>query len=220
MSSFLRGLRSVWYDFRSSETDPLRRYWAKRALRHGERSVLNLGHRNRETAAVTAMQRDTLIPLLRSQLRGDERTVLDYGCGSGRFTAELANIVGGRAIGVDPTAALIELAPTAPTVEYHVQRNAHLPVPDASVDVVWICLVLGCIPDDQLKLSVEELRRVTRPQGLVFLVENTAERPDRAYFYFRPAEEYRALFSWASLVSVGHYEDLGERISVLAGRVR
>lgn len=166
------------------------------------------------------MQREKLFPLLRAQLRGHERLVLDYGCGSGRFTVELADIVRGRAIGVDPTEQLIEIAPTSPTVEYHVLRQAKLPLPDASVDVVWICLVLGCIPDERLALSIDELRRVMCFDGLVFLVENTAERPDRPYFHFRPVEKYRALFSWAALEPISDYEDLGERISVLAGRVR
>jgi hypothetical protein len=54
----------------------------------------------------------------------------------------------------------------------------------------------------------------------VFLVENTAERPNRPYFFFRSVDEYRARFSWAALKPIGDYEDLGERISVLAGRVR
>lgn len=220
MRSLLRRARAAWYDIRTSETDPLRRYWAKRALQHGERSVLNLGHREAEIPQVTAMQREKLFPLLRAQLRGHERLVLDYGCGPGRFTVELADIVRGRAIGVDPTEQLIEIAPTSPRVEYHVLRQAKLPLPDASVDVVWICMVLGCIPDERLALSIDELRRVMRFDGLVFLVENTAERPDRPYFHFRPVEKYRALFSWAALEPIGDYEDLGERISALAGRVR
>jgi ubiquinone/menaquinone biosynthesis C-methylase UbiE len=220
MTSFLRRLRAAWFDMRSRETDPLRRYWAKRALRYGHRSVLNLGHREAELAEVTGMQRTTLFPLLRAQLRGREGVVLDYGCGAGRFTTDLADIVHGKAIGVDPTEQLIEIAPRSATVEYYVLQDDKLPLPDASVDVAWICLVLGCIPDERLNLSIAELRRVIRHEGLVFLVENTAQRPDRPYFHFRPVEKYRELFSWAALEPIGGYDDLGERISVLAGRVR
>jgi SAM-dependent methyltransferase len=220
MTSLLRRLRAAWFDMRTPEKDPLRRYWARRAIRYGHRSVLNLGHREAELPEVTAMQRAKLFPLLRAQLRGQERVVLDYGCGGGRFTADLADIVGGKAIGVDPTQQLIEIAPRTATVEYHVLEDEKLPLADASVDVAWICLVLGCIPDERLELSIAELRRVMRHDGLVFLVENTAERQDRPYFHFRPVERYRALFSWAALEPISSYDDLGERISVLAGRVR
>jgi SAM-dependent methyltransferase len=100
--SFFRRLRAAWYDIVSRETDPSRRYWTKRALRHGERAVLNLGHKHEEEAAVTAAQKESLLPMLRSRLRGDEKIVLDYGCGPGRFTAALAETIHGRAIGVDP----------------------------------------------------------------------------------------------------------------------
>lgn len=221
MIPLLRRLRAAWYGLVSRETDPARRYWEKRALRHGERSVLNLGHKPGEEAAVTTAQWETLLPMLRAQLRGDERVVLDFGCGPGRFTPDLANVIRGKAIGVDPTEALIRGARRAPNVEYHVLRGDTLPLADASVDVVWACLVLCCIVGDAaLERAIAELRRVLRPGGLVFVVENTSLRADLPHIRFRTEQDYVRLLPWAALEPIGEYLDLGERITVLAGRAR
>ncbi|HYE58234.1 MAG TPA: methyltransferase domain-containing protein, partial [Rhodothermales bacterium] len=154
-----------------------------------------------------------------SRLGGDERTVLDFGCGVGRFTVDLAGLVGGRAIGVDPTQALLDAAPHAENVEYHWIPNGRLPLPDASVDVVWICIVLTCITDPgALQAAITEIRRVLRERGLVFLVENTSAKPDLPHVAFRSVEAYRALFDFAPLRHETDYEDLGERIAVMTGR--
>lgn len=221
MSEWLRRFRAAWYGLTSRENDPSRRYWTKRALRHGERSVLNLGHKAAEGDAVTAQQREKLFPVLRSLLRGDEQVVLDYGCGPGRFTPALAEVIHGRAVGVDPTEPLIALAPRAKDVEYHVLSGERIPLPDNSADVLWLCLVLCCIVDDaELDLAVAELGRVLKPGGLVFVVENTSARPDLPHIRFRTVERYTSLFPWAELRPVDGYLDLGEQISVLAGRAR
>src|SRR5262245_29125919 len=61
-------------------------YWEARARSLGVRSVLNLRHTEAEIESVTAMQERILFPLLQERLRPDDRRVLDFGCGPGRFT--------------------------------------------------------------------------------------------------------------------------------------
>ena len=194
-------------------------YWQRRVRRHGRRSVLNIGHGDAEYEHVTAWQKSILFPLLQAQLNGSERVVLDFGCGPGRFTPGLANLVGGRAIGVDPIAALLELAPADPRVEYRLLRYGRIPVTDHSVDVLWICLVLGVIRARKLHDALQELRRVVAPGGLVFLVENTSAKPSLKRIEFRSVAECARLVDFAQLQHLYDYEDLGETISVLAGRV-
>lgn len=194
-------------------------YWQRRARRHGRRSVLNIAHGDAEYEQITAWQKSILFPLLQAQLNGNERVVLDFGCGPGRFTAGLAHLVGGRAIGVELIAALLELAPADPQVEYRLLRYGRIPLPDHSVDVLWICLVLGVIPSQKLHNSLQELRRVVAPGGLVFLVENTTAQPSRKHLEYRSVAEYTKLIDFAQLQHLHDYVDLGETISVLAGRV-
>lgn len=195
-------------------------YWHQRVARFGRRSVLNLRHTEEELAEVTRRQIEFVFPILRRHLRGDERVVLDYGCGSGRFTAPLAELIGGQAIGVDPIQELLDLAPASPSVTYRVLGpDSRIPVDDRSVDVVWSCLVLGAITDEAaLRDAAAEITRVLPPGGLLFLVENTADKPSVRHYRFRPIQAYVALFPGIALSHEDDYFDVGERISVLAGR--
>jgi ubiquinone/menaquinone biosynthesis C-methylase UbiE len=194
-------------------------YWERRARRHGRRSVLHKAHTDAQYEDITSWQKSILFPLLKAHLNGSERVVLDFGCGPGRFTPGLAHLVRGRAIGVDPIAALLKLAPADPQVEYRLLRNGRIPLTDHSVDVLWICLVLGVIRGRKLHDTLQELRRVVAPGGLVFLVENTSAKASLKQIEFRSVAEYAKLVDFAQLEHLHDYEDLGETISVLAGRV-
>jgi SAM-dependent methyltransferase len=203
---------------RAQETDL--EYWERRAREHGARSVLNLGHTAAELEEITRLQMQILFPILKRHLTGQEKIVLDFGSGPGRFTPGLAALVGGRAIGVDPIQSLLDLAPRAEGVEYRRIENGRVPLADRSVDVVFISLVLGTITDEAaLRQSVAEVERVLRDGGLLFLVENTAERRSKTHFEFRPIEFYASIFPSIPLIKhEGDYYDFGERISVMVGR--
>lgn len=194
-------------------------YWEERARKYGVRSVLDVRHSEDEVAAVTARQKEILFPLLAAELGGGETSILDFGCGTGRFTTGLADLVGGRAVGVDPIQYLLDLAPKQEGVEYRCMQEGVIPLGDASMDVVWVCLVLTAITEETvLQLSVREIERVLRPGGLLFLVENTSAKRGRTHVAFRSAADYCKLFPGVQLRAVGEYQDVGERISVLAGR--
>lgn len=197
------------------------RWWDRMADRVGPRAVLHHGHGEEAMTEVTAWQKGILFPLLESRLGGDVRLVLDFGCGPGRFTPGLADLTDAHAVGVDPARSLLERAPAHPRVEYRQLLGGRIPLETGSVDVVWVCLVLMCITDPgALREAVGEIERVLRPGGLLFLAENTQPRPDLKHLHYRPVEFYRELFASVSLEEVGQYEDLGERVSVLAGRRR
>lgn len=194
--------------------------WELRAEKFGPRAVFHLGHPEDELDQVTRFQKERLYPLFRAGLRGDERLVLDLGCGTGRFTPDLAKIVSGRAIGVDPIARLLERADQRPGVEYRVMRAGTIPVATGSVDIVWICLVLGGIRGDVLDSTIHEIHRVLKPGGLVFLVENTTEGLGNDLWAFRSFDEYSRLMAPLVLDHLDDYEDLGERVSIFMGRYR
>lgn len=193
-------------------------YWKRRAKILGKRAVLNKGHTEEEIDAVTDMQRKEIYPHFLNTLRGDEKLVLDFGCGTGRFTHDLARMIGGAAIGIDPIRNLIKMAPISRDVTYKVMTAGHIPLPDDHVDIVWICLVLGGLEGNVLLKSINEIDRVLRKGGLLFLIENTAELQRSAHWIFRTFDEYKALFTFCALKHLHDYYDLGERISVMAGR--
>jgi SAM-dependent methyltransferase len=194
-------------------------YWRRRAIALGDRAVVNLDHAaDGDLDAVSDGHRAELFPLLRAELTGAERTVLDLGCGTGRLTPGLAALLGGRAIGVDPVAELLALAPPHPDVEYRRMDEAVLPVGDGEVDVVFTSLVLGGIPMPALGRTMAEIRRVLAPGGLVFLSESVSDGEDAAHWATRTADDYRALLPWAGLRETGGFDDAGDAIAVLVGR--
>jgi ubiquinone/menaquinone biosynthesis C-methylase UbiE len=193
--------------------------WEKRVKQYGMRAALNIGHTDEQIEAVTAMQKDTIFPFLKAALIGGEKTILDLGCGPGRFTPDLAEIVGGKAIGVDPIEQFIAMAPKCESVEYRLMKEGIIPVPDRQIDVAWICLVLGgIIKRPILVKTVLEVDRVLKEKGLVLLVENTSVAKDGVYWKFRPIQFYQNLFKFAHLRHLSDYYDLDERISIMAGR--
>lgn len=194
-------------------------YWEKRAKKYGIRSVMNIEHSEEEFSAVTRMQKQELFPFLKQQLIGNERIVLDLGCGPGRFTIDIADMVQGKAIGVDPIQCLIDLAPSNENVEWRVMTEGIIPVEDDSIDLAWICLVLGGIIDDRtLSATLSEIDRVLKKGGLIFLAENTSDKKDGDYWKFRSIQTYQTLFGFSAIRHLSDYFDKGERISIMAGR--
>jgi ubiquinone/menaquinone biosynthesis C-methylase UbiE len=194
-------------------------YWEKRHKKYGARSIVNLAHSEEQLEAVTQMQRDRLFPLLSEELNGNEELILDFGCGPGRFTSNLAEIIQGRAVGIDPSKHLISLAPRNDSVEYRQMDAGVIPMEDASADVVWVCLVLSVIVDEPVyRQTVDEIHRVAKSDSLLFLVANTADREDLSYIKYRSLEDYQEAFSSFNLRQISEYHDLDERVSIMAGR--
>jgi len=193
-------------------------YWQERVRQHGRRAVLNLAHDDSEYDKVTERQRRILLPLFTSMLIGTERTLLDFGCGPGRFTAALARAIGGVAVGVDISPELLAMTPASENVSYRLITEGSLPKDHFRFDAIWVCLVLGGIPDAKIESAAADINDALNPGGLLFLVENTSSKPDGTYWFFRSQDRYRALFPTVYLQPLTSYWDAGEEISVLAGR--
>lgn len=212
----LKKLKNLW--LRIKKTPSGLEYWQMRAKKYGKYSVLNIAHSKVEFDEVTAKQKREIYPYFTACLKGNEKTILDFGCGPGRFTSDLASMTGGQAIGIDPISELLGMAPKADKVEYKTLEGGKIPLPDLSVDVVWVCLVFGGIEQEAVKQSAGEIRRVLKNNGLLFLVENTSEKENSKHWVFRQLSGYQEIFSFVLLEDLHDYLDLGERISVMAGR--
>ncbi len=196
-------------------------YWAQRARSLGARSVLGLDH-DAPLDAVSDLHRSVLLPILGQLIPTGGHpplTVLDLGCGVGRLTGDLAELAG-RAIGVDPVAEMLALAPPHPAVSYRRQEDPAGPLPLATgeADVAFTCLVLGGIDEDALAHVGEELLRVLAPGGLVMLAESVSAQPAAGHWTFRTVAEYAAALPWARLEKVAEFDDAGDAVSVMVGR--
>lgn len=206
--------------------------WDTRVKALGTRAVFHLSHKTPEQqAAITAVQREVIFPLLQAELKGDEQVALDFGCGYGRWTGLLAETIKGRCLAIDPTPELLSAAMADyeqrqlhQPIDFALYKNGHIPADDASIDLLWSCMVLSTILDDpMLAHTLTEFDRVLKPGGLLFIVDNTEGRGGRPvrsrWSMSRTYEEYRdACGHITTLRKLGHYEDLGEINSVMAGR--
>jgi SAM-dependent methyltransferase len=198
-------------------------YWARRTEELGARAVINIEHpADRDLETVTAEHRQILMPTLSALLDGTEKVVCDLGCGAGRFTADFAAAIGGRAVGVEPVAALRALAPPSDEVSYRgLWPDGRLPLADGEADVVVTVTVLGgLVAEGELAAAAAEIRRVLRPGGLLFLAESVSRSSRYEHWTARTIAAYRTVFPWADLVEVAQFDDAGDAISVLAGRER
>jgi ubiquinone/menaquinone biosynthesis C-methylase UbiE len=119
-------------------------------------------------------------------------TVLDFGCGSGYFTIEMAKLAG-KAYGIDvnPYIASIAVPPAlAGRLEYLVVEGQRLPFADGHFDRVLASEVLPMISDPAEFLA--EIRRVLKPNGRLVVVNGAGHPAIR--------DAYRSPGAWLRLL--------------------
>ncbi len=142
-----------------------------------ERSLEQIGYTAEQAAAVPEGANLGLgcgNPLAYAEVKPGE-TVLDLGSGAGIDAFLAAGLVGenGRVIGVDMTPAMVERAQANArqgnyaNTEFRLGQIEHLPVADASVDVIISNCVINLSPDkDQV---FREALRVLKPGGRILV---------------------------------------------------
>jgi SAM-dependent methyltransferase len=116
---------------------------------------------------------------------------LDLGSGTGRMTPSLASAFGGPAHGVEPSDKMRAQALAHaghPAVRYAAGSAEHIPMPDASCDAALLFFVWHHVVDREG--AAQELRRVVKPGGKLFVQANFSDRmPD--IWWFRVMPEWR-----------------------------
>jgi ubiquinone/menaquinone biosynthesis C-methylase UbiE len=116
-------------------------------------------------------------------------SVLDLGCGTGRFSQELAAHFNCKVVGVDPSLKMLNEARATlqhERVFYACGSAEAIPLPPESVDLVFLSMVFHHFTNPQL--AAQECRRVLRPHGRVCLRTGSREKvPSYPYVPFFPA---------------------------------
>ena len=115
-------------------------------------------------------------------------TILDLGCGTGRFSEGLAAYFDADVIGIDPSKKMLERARAklrGRRVGYVLGRGEAIPLPDDSVDLIFTSMTFHHFDDHML--VARECRRVLRDGAVTFLRAGTREHiPLYPYVEFFP----------------------------------
>ena len=145
------------------------------------------------------------------QWMSDDARILDFGCGHGRCLGELLDEGYTDLIGLDFSPAMIAAARERfPKIKFEEIQSASIPLPDASVDCALLFSVLTCVPTDAgQRAIVDELRRVLRRGGLLYISDLALQSDDRNVSrYTRDEAKYRTygVFDLPEGVTVRHHD--------------
>lgn len=132
---------------------------------------------------------DLWMNVVASYVRNQQiKTILDLGCGTGRFTEALAVRFDADVVGLDPSSKMLERARAKrrdPRVRYELGHAETIPLPNNSVDLVFISMALHHFND--AAVAARECRRVLKSNATMFLRTGTRDRiPSFSYIDFFP----------------------------------
>jgi ubiquinone/menaquinone biosynthesis C-methylase UbiE len=141
-------------------------YWERRAERLGP---LAAGYSDPEMEAYEDALRDAAI--IRLLGNGNQRRLLDAGCGTGRWSARLAE-AGWIVTGVDQSERLIAMARRADNVTYIASAIQDLDLPNSTFDA-WLSVTAlqHITSDDDFDAALSNLTRLLKPGGLAAMLE-------------------------------------------------
>ncbi|WP_158883194.1 class I SAM-dependent methyltransferase [Rhodanobacter sp. L36] len=113
-------------------------------------------------------------------VRSKPLSVLDFGCGVGNTITHLREAFPSASLnGVDLSGESIRLATESHALEaeFRIIDNTNIPHENESFDVVMAACVFHHIPPAEREHSINEIRRVLKPGGHVFVFEHNMLNP-------------------------------------------
>jgi len=121
-------------------------------------------------------------------------TILDLGCGTGRFSESLAAHFDAEVVGIDPSEKMLDQARRKlrdHRVRYQLGCGEEIPLANESVDLIFMSMCFHHFKDPML--AARECRRVLRDEAVAVLRTGIRERiPSYPYVEFFP-ESYPIL---------------------------
>jgi ubiquinone/menaquinone biosynthesis C-methylase UbiE len=122
-------------------------------------------------------------------------TIIDLGCGTGRFTRCLADHFSAQVVGIEPSWRMLTMAKTvisSPSIASVHGRAESLPLADGQVDMVFLSMVYHHIRDKDR--GIGEIARVMRRAGSLCVRTATLESVDSYLWvqYFPRARQIEA----------------------------
>jgi ubiquinone/menaquinone biosynthesis C-methylase UbiE len=108
--------------------------------------------------------------------RESTKTIIDIGCGTGRFTEVLSNHFSARVLGIDPSLNMLVTArqiTSSPLVEFIRGAAESIPLVESEVDLVFLSMVYHHIQDKDK--AAAEFNRILKRGGFLCIRTSTLE---------------------------------------------
>ncbi len=127
---------------------------------------------------------------------GGQARILEYGCGYGRNLQALHEQGCRNLVGVDFAGAMIERGVQLhPHLDLRKTDGLPLAEPDGAFDAVLLFAVLTCIPSDEDQQAlVDELKRLLRPDGLLYVSDYPLQTDERNLARYREGSARHSVY--------------------------
>ena len=123
-------------------------------------------------------------------------SLLDFGCGIGRFATFLNSRFGGWH-GAD---ILNRLEADIPADRFELIEDGRIPFGDKKFDLIWTCVVLQHVVEEPELLGyLQQFADRLSSGGRVLMIENTSQNRNKVYLTYRSLAEYQRMFDQAGL---------------------
>jgi len=143
------------------------------------------------------------------------KTVMDFGCGRGRFTHRFIELGFSSIVGLDMTEELLTLAQenhhNTPELVYVLFNGETIPFDDNHFDVIFTCTVLQHIViSDVFHKVIKEIGRVLKPGGMLLSFEGCGKNKGNPAVRLRSFEEWRNALSIVDLKFINTYTEMSD----------
>ncbi|HEV7165158.1 MAG TPA: class I SAM-dependent methyltransferase [Gammaproteobacteria bacterium] len=146
----------------------------------------------RKSEYVGAVFDAAMLPLIRGQRFA---SLLDFGCGTGVFSRQAADLIEG-VVGVDVSPLILDVArgvcAQMPNVQLLLIDGEHLPFGDVSFDCAVARETLCYVPDARLEIVFAEVYRTLTPGGRFLVIDQVSNDPYWQTYAGTPQQVKRA----------------------------
>ena len=114
----------------------------------------------------------------------DDKTILDFGCGTGNFSYAMKKLTTADIYGLEPSDGMREKA-LAKGLDARKGDHTDVPFGDSFFDFIYMTDVIHHVPD--IKMMFSEFYRVLKPEGLVCILTESHQQLETRYWvkYFQ-----------------------------------
>jgi SAM-dependent methyltransferase len=168
--------------------------WEERTKVYKTSAVFGKKYNKSEYKKIDSIQKKILYKILKSKIKKNYK-ILDFGCGTGRFSTFFSKILKARYFGVDNSISLLKFTKNKKNQKFmHITDFLNNKEYEKSFDFIFIFAVLGGIPNKKINKTKEIIYKTIKDSGFLFFVELVRKTTVEGFWRYRTINFYKTLF--------------------------